>query len=188
MPCIAQGPMSPTIPAHSRRPLPPDYIGADPYDIIGKVLRSARRSSTHPSLTLNFADNTSFQILIDGYDPAHPGVPKELEMDLDDLVTCGQIVELPVIGCTFTTLLDRAFEQKSGRDIDRWEQKHRGLALKFAEEVPRWRCIWAIMEDHDSTGTCTFRSYSDVYLENWRRFKGKFCRHTFKNRPRSGSW
>ncbi|GLB37629.1 hypothetical protein LshimejAT787_0406800 [Lyophyllum shimeji] len=130
-------------PVHARRPLPPNYIGADPYDMVGKVLRRVRRSSRHPSVTLEFSDNTSFQILVDGYDPMYPGVPKELEIDyeLRALSNSDAPFDLPVIGCTLITLLDKAFERKLDDDARelRWDQKHLGIAFKFAEEAPRWR-------------------------------------------------
>ncbi|KAF5380401.1 hypothetical protein D9615_004602 [Tricholomella constricta] len=151
---------SPTAPTHRRRPLPPNYIGADPYDLIGKVLRRARQSAQHPAVTFEFSDNTSFQILVDGYDPMYPGIPKVLDMDSDlqALFNSGQPLDLPIIGCTFITLLDLAFEAKQNHASDlRWEQQHRGIALKFAEDIPRWRCVGSTMEERDSTGIAALK-------------------------------
>ncbi|KAG5638871.1 hypothetical protein H0H81_009174 [Sphagnurus paluster] len=186
---MTESPVHATPATHRRRPLPPNYIGADPYDIVGKILTRARKSAHHPSVILEFSDNTSFQILLDGYDPVHPGIPKELEMDseLQAFFTSGQLLDLPIIGCTFTTFQDWAFESKAAHEV-RWEQKHFGIAFKFAEERPRWRCIWATMEERDTTGACIFRNYSDVYLEKARRPKLHTGRDKRKQRRQSGSW
>lgn len=61
-------------PSRSRcRPVPLrlQSLGVDPSLLVGKVLRKLSRSSKHPTLTLDFSDNTTFQILVDGYDPVH---------------------------------------------------------------------------------------------------------------------
>lgn len=185
---------SPTSSLPSRRPLPPGYIGSvffwtsdvtsanpfasiDPFDIVGKTMRRARLSVSHPAATFDFTDGTTFQILVDGYDPAHPGVPKQLEMDPDlhALLTCKELLEITIIGCVLIDLHDKAFEQKPGPDGEefRWGQQHRAIALKFGEEKPRWHCVWTITEDRDSEGICTFRNFSDLYLKQLTRTRGK---------------
>lgn len=64
-------------------PLRLQSLGVDPSLLVGKVLTKISRSSKHPTLTLDFSDNTTFQILVDGYDPVHrcvyspPLVPKK---------------------------------------------------------------------------------------------------------------
>lgn len=147
----------------------------DPSEIIGKVLRRARQSSTHPTITLDFADHTTVQVLVDGYDPVHRGIPKQLEMDdgLDAILSANKSLNLEVIDCAFVTLQDVAFDCKYTRYSSKavsWEQKHLGLALKFSEKNPRWHCIWACMEErHEKLPTCVFRSYDDVYLEKLHR-------------------
>ncbi|PBK91448.1 hypothetical protein ARMGADRAFT_1166279 [Armillaria gallica] len=159
-------------------PVSLDHPGVHPQTLIGKVLIRARRSPRHPSLTLDFRDNTAFQILVDGYDPAHPGVPKELEFDplFDHILAKGESLDLTVVDCAFVTLSDKAFQRKHNPDGDRrvndlrWDQKHLGLAFRFSEEKPRWHCVWAMLEDHDKEqGTCIFRSYGDVYLQRLHR-------------------
>lgn len=57
-----------------RRPVPLrlDSLGVDPSILVGKVLTRIRRSSKHPSMQLHFSDHTTYQILVDGYDPIHP--------------------------------------------------------------------------------------------------------------------
>ena len=57
-----------------RRPVPLrlDSVGADPSILTGKVLTKIHRSARHPSMQLHFSDDTTYQILVDGYDPAHP--------------------------------------------------------------------------------------------------------------------
>ena len=62
---------------------PDGALGVDPSEMVGKVLTSIRRSAAHPALTLHFADRTAYQVRIDGYSPAHPGVPKQLEINMD---------------------------------------------------------------------------------------------------------
>lgn len=137
-------------------------------------MKKARRSCNHPALTLDFSDNTTFQILVDGYDPVHRGISKALEMDssLDDLFTSGQPINLPIVDCALITLSDKAFERKPAHNPReaQWDQKHLGVAFKFAEADARWHCVWATLEDHDAQlGTCVFRSYDDVYLDRLQR-------------------
>ncbi|KXN91065.1 hypothetical protein AN958_03132 [Leucoagaricus sp. SymC.cos] len=171
-------PFTPPSPSAARRrpdALPLNHTGIDPGEIIGKVLQRARRSPTHPTLTLDFADHTTIQVLVDGYDPAHPGIPKHLEMDngLDFLISATESLNLEVVDCALITLQDAAFDCKHTRSPSKavsWDQKHLGVALKFSERSPRWHCIWAMMEEYDERqGTCVFRSYNDVYLEKLHR-------------------
>ncbi|KAJ7497539.1 hypothetical protein FB451DRAFT_1019319 [Mycena latifolia] len=156
------------------RPRPPplrlDHVGINPSDLVGKVLKSVRRSEKHPSLTLAFADGTRVQIMVDGYDPVHKGVPKELEMDpsLNDLFA-GDAVDLTVTDCALITLSDKAFARRPRQD-DQWDQHHLGVAFKFAGGAEPWHCVWAILQDHDAaTGECVLRTYDDVYLEHLQR-------------------
>ncbi|KAJ6499112.1 hypothetical protein C8R45DRAFT_981140 [Mycena sanguinolenta] len=161
------------------RPRPPslrlDHLGINPADLVGKVLKSVHRSEKHPSITLGFNDNTRVQIMVDGYDPVHKGVPKELEMDpsLSDLFANDGAVDLTVTDCALITLSDKAFARPTN---DQWDQKHLGIAFKFAGESASeaggssWHCVWAILQDHDATtGECVFRTYDDVYLEHLQR-------------------
>ncbi|KAF7321732.1 hypothetical protein MKEN_00694900 [Mycena kentingensis (nom. inval.)] len=157
------------------RPRPPslrmDYPGINPAFLIGKVLTSARRSDKHPACTLSFSDGTFVQIKVDGYNPAHPGVPKELEMSpaLNELVDSGDVVDLTVTDCALITLSDKAF---AGID-NCWDQRHLGLAFKFAtasdDAASPWHCVWAVLEEHSTAGACVFRTYDDVYLEELQR-------------------
>jgi hypothetical protein len=62
---------SPTKPRRRPVPLRLQSLGVDPSLLVGKVLTKLSRSSKHPTLTLDFSDNTTFQILVDGYDPVH---------------------------------------------------------------------------------------------------------------------
>ncbi|KAI9442215.1 hypothetical protein H4582DRAFT_1264256 [Lactarius indigo] len=162
---------SPTTPEKQRKQpesLRLDSIGVDPDQIVGKVLIRIRRSPTHPAVTLHFADNTIYQVRVDGYDPVHRGIPKELEMN-SVLVPLfkppgGQIsVHLTVIHARLVKLKDTAHEWSETID-SRWNVEHLALALKFAE-VPGWHCVWATMAEYDGDfGPCTFRSFEDVYL------------------------
>ncbi|THU95404.1 hypothetical protein K435DRAFT_755941 [Dendrothele bispora CBS 962.96] len=163
----ASAPPSPT-----KRPRPPslrlDHVGVDPSELIGKVLSRARRSPKHPVITLDFTDNTSFQILVDGYNPRLRGIPKELEMDefFDELVAAG-LVDLEIVDCALITLQDKAFDRTADA---RWDQKHLGIAIKFAEENPHWHCVWATLREFDdSLKSCIFRSYDDVYIDRLDR-------------------
>ncbi|KAJ8077229.1 hypothetical protein AAF712_004118 [Marasmius tenuissimus] len=147
--------------------------GINPSQLIGKVLTRARRSPDHPALTLDFSDSTSFQVLVDGYNPKLKGIPKELEMNesFDDiLLSNGGIIGLQIIDCALITLSDKAFERKAHQTDIRWDKHHLGVAFKFAEENPRWHCVWATLKDYDKEfGDCIFRSYNDVYLEKLQR-------------------
>ncbi|KAJ6594148.1 hypothetical protein B0H19DRAFT_1246849 [Mycena capillaripes] len=171
------------------RPRPPplrlDHLGINPADLVGKVLKSVRRSEKHPSLTLAFADGTRVQIMVDGYDPVHKGLPKELEMDpsFNDLFAGEGAVDLTVTDCALITLSDKAF---ATRDNDQWDQNHLGVAFKFAGGRSggsgAWHCVWAILQDHDeATGECIFRTYDDVYIEHLQRSPRKH-----RSRKKSG--
>ncbi|OAX41070.1 hypothetical protein K503DRAFT_736344 [Rhizopogon vinicolor AM-OR11-026] len=162
----------------SRRPLRPRSIGVDPSLLVGKVLMRLSRSLKHPTLTLDFSDNTTFQVLVDGYDPVHRGLPKELEMDssLEQLLgtpTGQALVERTIEDCALITLSDKAFESKE-RD-QRWDQDHIGLAFRFSEDR-KWHCVWVTLTDHDGD-TCVFRSYGDVYVDQLHRSPRKRRSH-----------
>ncbi len=178
-----------------RRERPPSLrlhsIGVDPSILAGKVLKHIRRSSEHPAMSLSFADGTTYQILVDGYDPRHKGVPKVLETmsPLEHLFNPpgGHVlVDMPVRDCTLVTMSDHAFE--SGPREQRWYQKHLGIAFKFGDDR-MWHCISAMLEVRDDeSGVCTFRSYDDVYLQPRVRSseKGKEkTRHTNAHEPRN---
>ncbi|KAF8558027.1 hypothetical protein OG21DRAFT_1504716 [Imleria badia] len=155
-----------------RRPVPLrlDSVGVDPSILVGKVLTKIHRSSKHPSMQLHFSDHTTYQILVDGYDPVHPGLPKQLEMDpmLASLLDAadGQLdVPYTIDDCVLITLTDKAFDSKPREQ--RWDQNHIGVAFKFREDRS-WHCVWATLTDHES-GQCVFRSYDDVYLDQLQR-------------------
>jgi hypothetical protein len=145
-----------------------DSISVDPNQIVGKVLVRILKSPIHPAVTLHFSDNTTYQIRVDGYDPFHRGIPKELETNsvLTPLFKPpgGQIdVQLTVIHARWVELKDTAHEWSETAE-SRWNVEHRALALKFAEE-PGWHCVWATMAEYDGKfGPCTFRSFVNVYL------------------------
>ncbi|KIM69137.1 hypothetical protein SCLCIDRAFT_104163 [Scleroderma citrinum Foug A] len=155
-------------------PLPLQVVGMDPGIIVGKVLTRISRSQKHPCMQLHFADDTCYQILVDGYDPVHRGLPKALEMDpnLESLLdgADGQVkVDRTVSHCALITLTDKAFESKQREH--RWDQNHTGVAFKFSEDQV-WHCVWATLSDHEN-GTCIFRSYHDVYLDQLHRSSHK---------------
>lgn len=150
--------------AHHQEP-----IGADPRALIGKVLKGIRSSPAHPCVTLYFADNTSYQIRVDGYDPRHRGIPKTLEADSNFepyLNRPGELldVSLTVVNAAKITLSDKAFDA-SGRG-SKWDQAHSGIAMKLKEHG-HWHCVWAQLAEYDDRYpvTCVFRSYNDVYLD-----------------------
>lgn len=151
---------TPPLPSKPRRrpvPLRLQSLGVDPSLLVGKVLTKLSRSSKHPTLTLDFSDNTTFQILVDGYDPVHRGLPKELEMDssLEQLLTTGQAhVEWTIKDCALITLTDKAFESREREQ--RWDQNHTGVAFRCLEDR-MWHCVWATLTDHDHD-KCVFRS------------------------------
>jgi len=116
-------------------------------------------------MQFHFSDDTTYQILVDGYDPLHRGLPKQLEMDptfgslLDS--ADGQLdVDQTIDDCALITLTDKAFESRQREQ--RWDQNHIGVAFKFSQDQA-WHCVWATLTDHEN-GNCVFRSYDDVYL------------------------
>lgn len=158
-------------PSKARRrptPLRMQSAGVDPRLLVGKVLKHVRRSPNHPAITLSFSDETSYQILVDGYDPRHPGIPKILEMDellrrLFDPPEGHIDVDLVIMDCCIINLSDKAFAMEDCGQ--RWDQSHSGIAFKFEEER-RWHCVWATLEERDTElDRCVFRSYDDVYLK-----------------------
>jgi hypothetical protein len=129
--------------------------------------------------------------MVDGYDPVHKGLPKELEMDpsLNDLFASEGAVDLTVTDCALITLSDKAFARPTN---DQWDQKHLGVAFKFAGGpsggTSPWHCVWAILQDHDeATGECVFRTYDDVYLEHLQRSPRKAKHHRRKSGPLTAS-
>ncbi|KAI9509727.1 hypothetical protein F5148DRAFT_1185452 [Russula earlei] len=168
-PPSCSGPAKPiSTPTGSRKQRYIDSIGVDPDQIVGKILVRVRRSPTHPAVTLHFADNTAYQVRVDGYDPVHRGIPKELETNsvLLPLLkrAAGQVdVHLTVTHARLVELKDTAHEWSETAE-SRWNVEHVALALKFAEQ-PGWHCVWATMAEYDGDfGPCTFRSFDDVYL------------------------
>lgn len=106
----------------SKRRAPPETLrlkplGIDPSELIGKVLTRIRRSSNHPNLTLDFADKTSYQIRVDGYDPIHRGVPKELETSpsFGHILAPGDVGPLTIAHCTLVSMTDKAFRLDTKR-------------------------------------------------------------------------
>lgn len=159
----------------------PQGLGVDPSSLVGKQLTRVRRSRTHPCITLHFADSSAFQVLVVGYDPHHPGVPKLLESDSPILNPCAAHgladLRLTISHAASITLSDKAFQARSrsgstafGKaaiaNEDRWTQRHAAFALKFHEEQG-WHCVWATMAEYDDKDRerCVFRNYADVYLD-----------------------
>jgi len=105
---------------------------------------------------------------VDGYDPTHPGVPKELELDplFEQMLAEDRgPLNLRVTDCTLIKLSDKAFQRDSAASKpNQWNQAHLGVAFKFEEKSPRWRCVWAMMEEYQDA-QLTFRSFEDVYLQ-----------------------
>lgn len=161
---------SPSKPRHRPPPLRLKSVGIEPGVLVGKTLKHVRRSPTHPSLTLDFADQTSYQVRVDGYNPRYRGVPKTLEMDsaAEPLFNPPQghkAVDLVVKDCAFIRMSDKAFERREWESEHRWDQSHIAIAFKFGE-LKRWHCVWATLaEFNEEQDCCVFRSYDDVYLE-----------------------
>ena len=64
----------------------------------------------------------------------------------------------------------------------RWDQDHIGLAFKFGEDKI-WHCVWATLAEYDDQlGTCVFRSYHDVYLEQVQMRSHNNLHNHHKNR------
>lgn len=111
--------------------------GISPKDLIGKVLRKVRRSQAHPALTLYFTDNTIFQIRVDGYDPANPGLPKEFELDWEFEKLLDPDGSMPDLNLTIAnaaaiTMKDSAgYQGNQGQREDLWANYHTTIALKF---------------------------------------------------------
>ncbi|KAJ3869739.1 hypothetical protein EV359DRAFT_76360 [Lentinula novae-zelandiae] len=173
-------------PSKRRFRLPPltrrDPVGIDPDELIGKKLIRISRSSVHPSLTLDFDDHTSAQVLVDGYSPRWKGIPKALEMDeaFQRLTNTGFVGldTLEIVDCAMIKLCDKAFQRKQNDDHDStmWDQEHAAIAFKFSGENPHWHCVWAVLAEYDENRTCTFRSFEDVFLNYLQRSPRKQSR------------
>ncbi|KAL5523893.1 hypothetical protein ACEPAG_8066 [Sanghuangporus baumii] len=156
-------------------PQPIPTLGIDPKILVGKVLTHIRRSPDHPTVTLSFADGTTYQILVDGYDPRNTSGAKPessstsrscvLEMDevlLRMLEVPGRhVVDREITDCAHIRLADKAYERREWEQS--WTQSHVAVAFKFAGES-RWHCIWAMRAEYDERG-CIFRAFDDVYLQ-----------------------
>ncbi|KAI0062901.1 hypothetical protein BV25DRAFT_1824943 [Artomyces pyxidatus] len=169
---LSTPPLTPQKPHKAPQQIRLHPIGVDPSVIVGKVLTRVRRSPTHPAITLYFADNTTYQVRVDGYHPSPDkrGTPKELEMNsLGQPIfrpPGGQIdVHLTVAKCRLVQIKDTAHEWSADMVESRWTVEHLALAMNFEEE-PGWRCVWATMAEYDGEyGPCTFRNFEDVYLD-----------------------
>ncbi|KAL5485093.1 hypothetical protein ACEPAI_7735 [Sanghuangporus weigelae] len=156
-------------------PPPIPTLGIDPKILVGKVLTHIRRSPDHPTVTLSFADGTTYQILVDGYDPRNTSGAKPesrstsrsciLEMDevlLRMLEVPGRhVVDREITDCAHIRLADKALERREWEQS--WTQSHVAVAFKFAGES-RWHCVWAMRAEYDERG-CIFRAFDDVYLQ-----------------------
>ncbi|KAH8828224.1 hypothetical protein DL96DRAFT_1602288 [Flagelloscypha sp. PMI_526] len=164
----------PSSPVKRHRP-PNEQLGINPKALVGKTLRRSKRSSLHPSLILECSNSPQqsgsllYQLRIPGYDPRHRGVPKELL--INDSPT-DELPNSPIVDCVLIQLSDKAFRRPGspGSDIEWWNQDHTALALKFEEPHRGWHTVCARLQDHDpALGDCTFRSYTDVYIEELQR-------------------
>ena len=150
----------------TRLDLAPDWVA--PVSLAGKTLVQVHRSPNHPSITLHFSDNSSYQIRVDGYNPQFPGLDKVLEMNAQSHgifpESGGQAnVNLTVDRCASITMRDRAFDARGSKETS-WDHEHLGVVFKFKER-DGWHCLWAMLADNDSsTGACVFRSFEDVYI------------------------
>ncbi|KAJ4476964.1 hypothetical protein C8J55DRAFT_516254 [Lentinula edodes] len=159
-----------------------DPVGIDPDELIGKKLIRISRSSVHPSLTLDFDDHTSAQVLVDGYSPRWKGIPKALEMDeaFQRLTSTGFVGldTLEIVDCAMIKLCDKAFQRKQNDDHNStmWDQEHAAIAFKFSGENPHWHCVWAVLAEYNEDRTCTFRSFEDVFLNYLQRSPRKQSR------------
>jgi hypothetical protein len=170
----------PASPTKRVRPRNKDAIGISPDELVGKTLTQLRHSSRHPVISISFTTPEQYQILVDGYDPHNPGLPKHLELDamFAPLIANSQQNPLVILDCAAITLTDKAFQKRrmtpqgqSQADLE-WDQKHTAIAFKFSTpgRTPRWHCIWATREEYDEvTGECIFRSYEDVYVDKVQR-------------------
>lgn len=112
--------------------------------------------------------------MVEGYDPKNAfGLPKAIESSLDPLFNPpnGELdVDLVILDCRTTILMDKAFERKRKDREEQWDKRHIGLALKFDGPDSAWHCIWAALEEYDKdAGACVFRSYDDVFLQQVER-------------------
>ncbi|KIY47837.1 hypothetical protein FISHEDRAFT_44344, partial [Fistulina hepatica ATCC 64428] len=166
----------------------------DPESIVSKTINSLQLSPTHPCFTFHFTDGSTFQILVQGYNPdtARRGVPSYLEMDphLSDMLVDGAVPQLvghTIEAARFITLQDRAFRYKappaapsglsprrhnSWRDTEEeWIKDHLAFAFKVSG---KWHCVWSMLEEQcvgeyancvGNLGKCIFRDYDNVYLQ-----------------------
>ncbi|THH31811.1 hypothetical protein EUX98_g2398 [Antrodiella citrinella] len=181
LPKAPESPISPAFPSYGSYPaynienarrkresLKLDPIGIPPTELVGKVLRKIARSSAHPTVTLYFTDKTSYQIRVDGYNPAYPGLPKAIETNpalesvFHALEHGAGDVEYTISHAAIVSLADRAYELGEKKESE-WVQHHAALAFKFKEEG-RWHCVWVTLAEHDKRGRCIFRTFDDVYL------------------------
>ena len=101
--------------------------------MVGKVLKSIRHS--HPISTLHFTGRTAYQIRIDGYNPSHPGVPKQLETDMDfsSLLASEQAADLnwTITKAGIFKMPDKRFSQFDKRRAS-WHLDRAALAFQRA--------------------------------------------------------
>lgn len=112
--------------------------GISPCELIGKVLIRLQRSPNHPAITLYFEDESVYQIRVDGYNPQHPGLPKQLEVDpsLEEMLfnkdNGRSGLSYTIENAVVTTLKDRATDCRNSQDVI-WDQFHAAVAFRFQE-------------------------------------------------------
>lgn len=176
--------------------LSPDRPGVEPSSIQGKTLVNIRRSASHPCLTLHFDDESSYQILVDGYQANGQGTHKFLELNahLEALLAdTAAHLPAPIERCAYSQLVDVAFcidEAKcasaattlgrrpsiSTAPRQTWDQKHTALAFKLGG---RLHIVSAQMEERVAEKT-PYREDKDfnpnviAYVENQCTFRN-YC-------------
>ncbi|KAL1689807.1 hypothetical protein GGG16DRAFT_126170 [Schizophyllum commune] len=181
-------------PSLSNPILTPNSVEAS--SIEGKTLVNIRRSPNHPCLTLYFDDESSYQVLVDGYQANGQGTHKFLELNahLEALLAdTAAHLPAPIERCAYSQLVDVAFcidEAKcasaattlgrrpsiSTAPRQTWDQKHTALAFKLGG---RLHIVSAQMEERVAEKT-PYREDKDfdptvvAYVENQCTFRN-YC-------------
>ncbi|KAL1742288.1 hypothetical protein HDZ31DRAFT_43592 [Schizophyllum fasciatum] len=184
------------------------YPSVEPSTVQGKTLVNIRRSPHHPCLTLYFDDESSYQILVDGYQANGQGTHKFLELNANLealLADTAAHLPAPIERCAYSQLVDVAFcidEAKcataataTGRrpslstaPRQTWDQTHTALAFKLAG---RLHIVSAQMEERVAERT-PYREDRDfdptivAFVENQCTFRN-YCDVYLTEGPRGGT-
>ena len=124
--------------------------GIDPSVLNGCVLTRIVRSRTHPAVSLYTEDGRSFQVRVDGYDPAHAGLPREIECNAALAPLFGPAS--PSTPISATTPRSDSFPTHSRSKSGGWKWNDAGNAVRLTVQAARYISMKDAALSRDAVG------------------------------------